>query len=614
MVKHTFDESKAFFVFDSDHLEEVDSKLYGFTIIQNELITDAAFLPDELSPGGAFVFVKRTENGITVRQDFMGSYGLYLYRDGAYFALSNSFQRLVDYLKPSKVLTVNTDYADYFVNAELCSVAFSETLIKEIRCLDRCAEVNIDISRKELEISLHDYGENTVELSSPEGMRVLDEWYHKWTQFIRNLCASGAQIQTDLSGGFDSRMTFTLLLGSGIDMNKVFVHSLNDGLHVHDEDFRIATAISDHYHFSLNNNSFLDGSSWLYPLKDILNISFYLKLGFHKQMYYRRNCLKVPRNAFSGSGGECLRSYWKMSQEEYIEKAVSRYRSFPDAAAHQMEASARRILERSFEEIRNKFASFGRELAPEDMTLYLYRETRCRNHFGKDVVENHFSNFMKHTPLLDPLIHRIKLSDSQCSDHNLLAAVILSRYNPALLDFPFEGGRSIAESTKQYARLLNQMYPYAPEQVDAVKITPYSAIWNYQDENAVPALDGNAIENAVKTILASPSVWGSFCGRYGTKVYQSLCDDIRTRKYQPLQNAYGIIGIGKAIQDAAFSKKAVGMDVATGLLCDTDCCSMRDYQEHSAVNPSAPQGKSLFRRGLRFLKRRMKSILKRIMR
>ena len=52
MVKNTFDESKAFFVFDSDHLEEVDSKLYGFTVIQNELITDAAFLPDEMSPGG----------------------------------------------------------------------------------------------------------------------------------------------------------------------------------------------------------------------------------------------------------------------------------------------------------------------------------------------------------------------------------------------------------------------------------------------------------------------------------------------------------------------------------------------------------------------------------
>ena len=558
-TKNRLDISRAFFVIDSDHLQEVTSKLYGFVMQDDTLITNEKLLTDEMYTEGAFVYIRRNGDCITIQQDFMGSYGLYLYQDGAYFSISNSFQRLVDFLKGTRKLTLNEDYANYFVNAELCSVAFSDTLIKEIQCLDRCASISIDVPTKRLEISYCDYGENTVELSTPEGMQILDTWYRKWTGFIRNLSDSGAQIQADLSGGFDSRMTFTLLLGSGMNMDRAYIHSLNDGLHVHDEDFKIASAISEHYQFSMNNNSFLDNGNWAYSLTDTLNISFYLKLGFHKQMYYRRNCFKVPRHSFSGSGGECLRSYWKMTEEEYINKAVSR------AMEQWQEDSIRKILIDSFQAIRDKYARFGRTVDPGDMTLYLYRETRCRNHFGKDIIENHFSNSVKHTPLLDPMIHKLKLSDSRCDDHNLLAAVILNRFSPELLDFPFEGGRFIDEKTKDYARELNRMYPYTPEALENSCKGQDPVIWTHAESDSVCSAEGTAIDDAVMEILNSSYIWGSFCGIYGQNMFRKLCDDIRSRKYQPLQNAYAVIGIGKAIQDCAYSRQAENADAGTWL-------------------------------------------------
>ena len=103
-----FEPEKSFFVLDSEHLEETESALYGFTLIGDRIVERLEDLQGE-DPGlgGAWVYVNRKGNTVTVSQDFIGSYGLYLYRQDAYFALSNSFLRLVEYLCPDRDLTLN---------------------------------------------------------------------------------------------------------------------------------------------------------------------------------------------------------------------------------------------------------------------------------------------------------------------------------------------------------------------------------------------------------------------------------------------------------------------------------------------------------------------------
>lgn len=44
----------------------------------------------ELTSDGAYVLVDVYEDKIVINQDFMGSYGLYLYQNDDYFAISNS--------------------------------------------------------------------------------------------------------------------------------------------------------------------------------------------------------------------------------------------------------------------------------------------------------------------------------------------------------------------------------------------------------------------------------------------------------------------------------------------------------------------------------------------
>lgn len=188
MSNNNFNVEDAFFVIDSDNLQTVTTKLYGFAIINSMLIEDSVDVSaDALTGEGAYVFIERVNNNIFIKQDFTGSYGVYLFKEKNYFAISNSFIYLVDYLKAKKELSLNKAYADFFTVVDLCSVAYSETMVNEIELIDRCAEITIDIVKNDLTINFHDYHENTVDIDSKECIAILDNWFNKWTGVIRNL-------------------------------------------------------------------------------------------------------------------------------------------------------------------------------------------------------------------------------------------------------------------------------------------------------------------------------------------------------------------------------------------------------------------------------------------
>lgn len=547
-----FHPEEAFFVIESDSLDRVTEKLYGFAIRNGEIVEDIRKMEDgPLNGDGAYVCVRRQGNTIRIFQDFIGSYGLYLYEDGDYFALSNSFQYLVERVKRSHRITFDRDYADFLLTADLCATAFSQTMVREIRMLDRAAVVEIDIPTQTLSLDYTDYRENTVTLSSPEGMAILDRWYEKWTAVLRGIRAKTTNMQVDLTGGFDSRMTIALLLGAGFDPGEITVYSHDDDLYTHREDLAIAKQISGHYGFRLNNEAAASLDKVPNTMEDILNISFYVKLGFHKQMYYSRWKHLTSFYYMGGSGGECVRDYWNVTQAEYVEKAVSRARAFPAERAGELEASVRRVLGRSFRELREKFARFGREPTENDLAMNLYRETRCRNHFGKDNLEHYHRGSYKLNPLLDPDLHKLKLTDGPCSDRNLLMAVIFGRYSPDLLTFPFEGGRSICPETVAYARKLNAARPYCPGKLDFRPGKFPAAPESSSFREIIPLEE---VRERVDRLFRSPSIRADFVALYGEKTFDSICQDIRKRSYFALQNAYAVICIGKVLADARCSE------------------------------------------------------------
>ncbi|OUN22669.1 hypothetical protein B5G37_09680 [Pseudoflavonifractor sp. An85] len=446
--------------------------------------------------------------------------------------------------------------------SDLCSVAYSETMVHEIEQVDRNAVIHINIGTKQLEYSYMDYQENTINISSEEGLKTLDRWYHKWTSLIRNIKDRGMSIQADLSGGFDSRLTFLLLHGSGVDLNNVLVNSIKDNLHTHVEDYKIASSISEHYGFSLNNRSVISGTPSYYTLDEIINDSFYIKLCFHKQMYWKLNYMSPNRACFGGSGGECVRSYWNKSKEQYIRECLNRCKKYPAEVSSQLEESLKRVLENSFESMQRKFERFGRGIDPQDLTLNFYRETRCRMHFGKDLVENYLGGFIKYTPLLDPELHKLKLNDENCQDKNLLMAVIFSRYDKDLLSFPFEGQRKIDESTIEYAQSISQKIPYVPSALTQDQgVNKLCNPSNRLPEESKPCpesrnqpLQSSEVSAYVESLFRSDSVQHLFGRMYDPKVYDYIVHEVKTKKYQPLENAYTVLGISKLIQDVAANR------------------------------------------------------------
>jgi len=81
------------FLIDSENLDSVKTKFYGFVINKDGILTDRNLPidPIELSGRGCYINVDVSTDRIMIRQDFMGSWGLYIFRNDDYFALSNSF-------------------------------------------------------------------------------------------------------------------------------------------------------------------------------------------------------------------------------------------------------------------------------------------------------------------------------------------------------------------------------------------------------------------------------------------------------------------------------------------------------------------------------------------
>lgn len=63
-----------YFVVDSNNVGLIDSEMYGFSLGASDI-----------AHGGAFVAISREDHEVVIEQDFLGSYGLYLYEDEFFF-------------------------------------------------------------------------------------------------------------------------------------------------------------------------------------------------------------------------------------------------------------------------------------------------------------------------------------------------------------------------------------------------------------------------------------------------------------------------------------------------------------------------------------------------
>jgi hypothetical protein len=230
---------------------------------------------------------------------------------------------------------------------------------------------------------------------------IIDQWVDKWGYILRSLNKKTSNIYSDLSGGFDSRITLSILLNSNINLNNILIKSSKDKVHGHDEDFKIASNISLKYGFKLNDFN-LDNNLTNWTIKDSISSTLYSKLGSHKEFYIKKGFYNKPRFGFTGVGGEIIRGSHGLPIKKYIEN-ISLKGSKIKGHEQEFYNSSIRLLNRSINLLEN-IKAYDNGF---DISSALYYRGRGQSHFGKSAVEGFLANIYSLQPLIDPDIKQI---------------------------------------------------------------------------------------------------------------------------------------------------------------------------------------------------------------
>ncbi len=289
-----------------------------------------------------------------------------------------------------------------------------------------------------------------------------------------------------------------------------------------------------------------------------MNICFYTKMGFHKEMYFKYSKNEWKRYRIAGSGGETIRAYWDMSAQEFRNKICRATGKYSQDVQHDMEESIHRLLESSYDTLKKKYRINDDNSA--DYPMYMYREIRNRGHFGKASVENYFSNTYDLTPYIDPALLRLRLNDSECLDKNLLMAVIYVRYCPQLLDFKFEGGRLIDPGTVEFARKISKKYEgggvYGETEEDREfhVIERDAEITRLKADNVNPYISGSIMEEYFKSVFNSIGVQKLFATCFDEEIYRHANIFFENNAYHPMRYFYSVVAITRVIEDVIASR------------------------------------------------------------
>lgn len=536
-----------FFIIDSFNTNLIEDKFFGYAfqngeIIQRNNISDEI----ELDGNGTYIWIKVDDEKISIYQDFNGCYGLYLYKKDNYFAISNSFLKLIDYLKDFNELTFNKEYADAFLFAGLCSFAYEETLINEINLIPRNVTVIIDKITKTINFEKINLKEQSVNIDSEEGMMILDKWFNDWVNLIRSIKYKTNNMSFDLSGGFDSRILAALWLSANIDLNKVFIQSHEDVYHI--EDYNIASKIAKDFNFQLNNSDNL--RLHRKPFEEIntpLSISFYTKLGFHKEMYFKFDRTEETLFKFTGGGGETIRGYYNEKPSQYMDKLIKKLKNFDESILN----SSVSVTQSTWDKLCKQFNIDKNSI---DLLEMQYKEIRNRHHFGKANVESYFQNVIILAPALDCNLHKLKLNTDYCKDNQLLMALIFLRYFPDLLNYKISGNRVINEQTLTCAKKINNKFPLnfkIKPFISGPKMgKPINNVYS-QSENYVKF---DEPDNLLKNIFLSRTFKLEFMKYYSYRSYRQILKTISAKENFPLRHVYSAISILKCIQDSKFNQ------------------------------------------------------------
>ena len=354
----------------------------------------------------------------------------------------------------------------------------------------------------------------------------------KWGYIIRSLKNKTNNIASNLSGGFDSRVILSIFLKSGINLNDILINSINDTKNGHDEDLKIATNISSKLGFKLNNY-ILDKNCSPWSLNDTLFCTFYSKLGFHKEFYWKKEFLKKPRFIFTG-GGE-IRGYPAKPIKDYIE-AISSQGKYLGKKYY---SASKRISDRSINILKKMKAYYNDYRISSDF----YHKGREINHDGKASLESFIANIYLLQPLIDIDIRKIKFDMKNNLPHDLIAYIYV-RFAHDLINFRVQGNRTINFESIEKAERLNKLLP------------PYKIKNNYNKNFFLdierispvkPCKDKKNVDLYLQKLFESDEFIKLVNKTYDNYIYKNAIKYMKKSNFFPLRYLYGLYSISRII-------------------------------------------------------------------
>lgn len=540
---------KEFFVIDSNNLDTVVERLYGYAFQDGSIVEEDTYNRNNtLESDGAYVHITIDDDFINISQDNIGSYGLYVYEKDDYFAISNSFLKLVEYLENDYPMSFNNEYAEAFIFSGFCSFAYGETLVNEIEVIPSNSKIVINKKNSTLNLIKFDIDSRSIPINSKEGLEVLDQWYYKWVEIFRSIRSKTNNIVFALSGGMDSRLVSAIWLTANMDLNNEKIESFTDNNHV--EDFQIASMIGREFGFELNNQQPIK-RNFFKEINTPLNISFYTKLGFHNEFYFKYFRYEEPLFLVGGAGGESIRDYYG-SPDEYIEKRLLK----PNLYNPEFKDSTLRVVNSALDKAR-KDLNRSNDDDSKEIPDRLCKEVEIRNHFGKAAVGTYLSNTFRLAPINDNLFHKLRIVDNECVDRNLLIALVFIRYCPTLLNFKFDKNREIDKKTIEHAKMINNKFPFIKKDLPFVSGPKVSSTKKFDEVNPY---ESDVAYDLIRNVLNSRSFELEMKKYYSEKTYAEIKKGAVTFKHYPLKFTCAALSVLRVIYATNYRVPLVSSD------------------------------------------------------
>ena len=382
--------------------------------------------PIAAAEDGCYVSVTKQDDYYLFETDYSGYKKLFYYWSADFWAVSNSLLYLAEHMQACGQDIVpnygQLEAIKSYGGTALRQMTSFHTIIQDVYLVP--ANCSLRIADGSYELLAHD-----ARVFTESYQTSLQNFIELWVSRMETLLLSRQMsIVSDLTGGLDSRVVFSLLQ-KGLDRlaDEVLAQvKINCGTSPgREKDLEIATLVCQKLNIPLNAT--MEESIDILSGFQAYNSWKYLNLGAYHPIYFRTGYPDSGFIYFTGGGGENQRLFYgKDYESDFVDKFV--------------ESCARRILskprsQRFRKQMQETMAYLypGEEDSIEALLLH-YRHFRNRFHAGR--APQHVSMFC---PLasasLEPVIQAgglEKISDAQ------IHYDIMHALNPLLLDLPFD--------------------------------------------------------------------------------------------------------------------------------------------------------------------------------